>query len=374
MAKDYYQILGVNRNAGPDEIKTAFRKLAHQHHPDKSNGNAEKFKQINEAYQVLGNAEKRKQYDQFGSAFDQAGMGGFGGQGFNWSDFARQGNGGFGAGGFQSAGFDFSDLGDILGDFLGGQARSGFGGRAREARGADLETNITISFEEMVFGAEKNISLRKQVACEHCRASGAEPGTKIDKCKTCGGSGQVTVSRDTFLGSFRSVADCSDCNGTGKKPEKYCSRCGGGGIVSGTEEFKIKIPAGMENNGVLKMTGKGEPGVKGNRAGDLYVRVSILQGSDLKRIGDDLISEIEINFSQAVLGDKIYLRTLDGEIVLKVPVGTVSGQKFVIKGKGVGRLRGRGRGDLIVKVKVNVPKDLNREQKKLIEELKKEGL
>jgi len=376
MAKDYYQILGVNKSSSADEIKQAFRKLAHQHHPDKQSGNEGKFKEINEAYQVLGNEEKRKQYDQFGQTFDGA-QGFGGGQGFNWQDFARQ-SGGFGAGGFQgqgnAQGFDFSDLGDIFSDFFGGQAQGNYGRSGRSARGADLETQITISLEEAVFGIEKTMSLKKKVVCEHCNGNGGEPGAKIETCKTCGGSGQVTVSRNTFLGSFRSVVACTDCGGEGKKYEKLCKECHGNGIVSGSEEFKIQIPAGISSGETLKMTGKGEVGPKNSRAGDLYIRINVLPHNQFKRVGDDLILEREISFSQAALGDKINLKTLDGEVILKVPSGTASGKQFIIKEKGSHKLHGRGRGNLIVKIDVVIPKDLNKSQKKLIEELKEQGL
>ena len=374
MAKDYYQALGVNKNSSADEIKQAFRKLAHQHHPDKQSGNEGKFKEINEAYQVLGNEEKRKQYDQFGQTFD--GAQGFGGQGFNWQDFTRQ-SGGFGAGGFNgqgNVGFDFSDLGDIFSDFFGGQAQSNYGRSGRSGKGADLETQITVSFEDSVFGVEKTMSLKKKVVCGHCQGNGGEPGAKIETCKTCGGSGQVTVSRNTFLGSFRSVVACTDCGGEGKKYEKLCQECRGQGFVSGAEEFKIQIPAGISSGETLKMTGKGEPGSKNSRAGDLYIRINVLPHHQFKRVGDDLFMEKEISFSRAALGDKIKIKTLDGEVILKVPSGTPSGKQFIIKDKGSFKLHGRGRGNLIVKIDVAIPKDLNRVQKKLIEELKEQGL
>lgn len=372
MSKDYYQTLGVSKTSTQDEIKKAFRKQAHLHHPDKSGGNAEKFKEINEAYQVLGNPEKRKKFDQFGSGFENAGAGGFGGFSggpFNWQDFAGQG------GQYGNVNFDMGDLGDIFGDFFGRAKRDGGGGRTRrQSKGADLETEITISFEESVFGTEKVLSLRKQSVCGYCRGNGAEHGTKIETCKTCGGSGQVTVLRQTFLGSFRSTEICSDCGGEGKKAEKECRECRGQGVVSKNEQIKVKIPAGIAGGETLKLSGQGEAGLKGSRSGDLFIRVRVLPSAEFKREGDNLHLKNKIQFSIAALGGKISVKTLDGEVVLKIPSGTPSGRQFIIKDKGVPKLRGRGRGDLIVEVIVEVPDNLNRAQKKLIEELAEEGL
>lgn len=366
MSKDYYNILGVDKKTSAEEIKSAFRKKAHQHHPDKSGGNAEKFKELNEAYQVLGNPEKRKQYDQFGSTFD--GASGFSGAGFNWSDFARQS--GFGPSGFRTSGFDFSDLSDIFGDFFGGRSQTS----RQTSRGADLEANITITLEETVFGTEKVLDLAKEAVCDHCNGNGAEPGTKINACKTCHGSGQVTISQATFFGSFRSVAVCPDCDGEGKVPEKKCTRCNGKGYYRGKETIKVKIPAGIASNETLKLSGKGGAGMKGMRAGDLYINIKVLPHPQFLREGNNLTATKNISFTQAALGDKVMIETLDGEVILKIPAGTPSGQKFIIKGKGVGKLQGRGRGDLLVELKVKVPNNLSHSQKKLLEELQQEGL
>ena len=358
MAKDYYKILEVGKNATADEIKKAFRKKAHEHHPDKGNGNAEKFKEVNEAYQVLGNEQKRKQYDQFGTNFEGA-------QGFNWSDFSKQG--GFRPGGFN---INLDDLGDIFGDLFGGQAR----GQSRQDRGADIEAAVSITLEEAVFGSEKTFDITKNLVCEKCQGSGAEPGTRISRCQTCNGSGQVNRTQSTFFGAFRTAAVCEACGGEGKRPEKDCSQCRGRGIARGRERLKVKIPAGMASGETIKLAGKGEAGPKGSRSGDLYIQVRVLPHQSFRREGDNLYTAKRIKFTAASLGDKVQVETLDGRVALKIPAGTPSGSQFVIKGKGSSRLHGRGRGDLVVEVKVEVPKNLSRKQKKLLEELAKENL
>ncbi|MCX6785985.1 MAG: molecular chaperone DnaJ [Candidatus Komeilibacteria bacterium] len=371
MAKDYYSILGVAKTATPEEIKSAFRKKAHQHHPDKSGGNAEKFKELNEAYQVLGNPEKRKTYDQFGSeAFSQgAGFGAGGGQGgFNWSDFSRQS--GFGASGFRNQDFNISDLGEIFGDFFGGGRSS----TRQRTHGEDLEAGITISLQDAVFGAEKVLELTKEITCDHCQGNGAEPGVKINTCKTCKGSGQVTISQATFFGNFRSVAACPDCNGEGQVPEKKCIVCGGRGFKRGVETIKVKVPAGISSGETLKLSGKGGAAERGLRPGDLYINIKVLPHPLFKRSGDNLLTVKNISFSRAALGDKVDVETLDGQVSLKIPAGTPGGQQFSIKGKGVVKLHGHGRGDLLVEVKVIIPNNLSRSQKKLLEDLAKEGL
>lgn len=372
MAKDYYQILGISKTATADEIKKAFHKKAHEHHPDKQGGNAEKFKELSEAYQVLSHPDKRKRYDQFGSAFS----GGAGSGGFNWSDFANQANqGGFNASGFRSGSFDFSDLGDIFSDFFGsGFSRASQRQDQRRTKGADLAVNLVLTLAEAVFGAKKNLEIFKEVVCQRCQGTALEPGAKLITCKTCGGQGQVTVSENTFFGAFRSAAVCPDCDGAGKIPEKKCGQCHGRGAIQDKEAMTVTIPAGIADGETLKISGKGGAGSKGARSGDLYLNIQVLPHADFKRSGDNLLTKKIISFSQAALGDKVRVKTLNGEVVLKIPAGTPSGQQFTLKGQGAGRLRGRGRGDLLVEVKVAVPKNLSREQKKLIEELAREGL
>ncbi|MFA6098713.1 MAG: molecular chaperone DnaJ [Patescibacteria group bacterium] len=369
MAKDYYNILGVAKGASQEEIKKAYRKLAHQHHPDKSSGNEAKFKEINEAYQVLGNAEKRQQYDQFGQAFGQSGPGGAGG--FSWEDFSRAGGAGPFGGGFrqQGAEFDMGDLGDIFGDLFGFGRSTGSRRSRRTARGSDIQADLTIEFRESVFGVEKTLDLYKQTLCLHCQGNGAEPGSKIETCPTCKGAGQVEQIQRTILGAMRSVGVCPACHGEGKIYSVKCKQCGGDGRVKETEKIKVKIPSGIAEGEVMRLSGKGEAGLKGSQAGDLFLNIHVEPDPEFIRKGDDIISELAVSISQAALGDKISVNTLDGEVTLKIPSGTQSGKVFRLKDKGVPHLRSRGRGDHLITVIVEIPTRLSRQQKKLFEEL-----
>jgi len=370
MSKDYYSILGVSKSATADEIKKAFYKLAHQHHPDKKGGDEKKFKEANEAYQVLSNPEKRKQYDQFGSDFANGGFNGGGAGGFsgaNWQDIFRQG-------GFSSQDADFGDLGDIFGDVFsafGGGTRSG---RGRKKRGNDIEADLTIEFREAVFGAEKSFELYKTVVCSHCHGNGAEPGTKISSCATCGGRGQVEQVQRTILGAFKTVGVCPDCGGEGKTAEKKCTRCSGHGAVKDKDLITVKVPAGIDNGQSIKITGRGEAGEKGAIAGDLYLRIKVRPDAKFKREGDNITSREFIPFSLAALGGKIDVATVDGAVKMKIPEGTQSGKVFVLHDHGAPRLHRGGRGDQFVEVLVETPTKLSRQQKKLIEELGREGV
>ncbi|MDO8669252.1 MAG: molecular chaperone DnaJ [Candidatus Buchananbacteria bacterium] len=365
MAKDYYAILGVKKDATQDEIKKAFRKLAHEHHPDKEHGNADKFKEINEAYQTVGHEEKRKQYDQFGSAFSGTGSGGFS----NYQDFARaQGGNPFGQGGFSqgNVNFDFGDmgdLGDIFGSFFGG-SRS----QAKQAKGSDIETELSIDFEESVFGVERNIELAKRIICKHCQGNGAEPGSKINTCNNCHGSGKISSVQQTILGAFQTQRVCPNCQGEGKTYEKKCKICSGSGVEYGQEQIKIKIPAGIEDGQQIRLSGRGESNPKGS-AGDLYINIRVKKNPKFKRNGDDIISDFHISIAQAMLGDKVEIETVDGLVNLKIPAGTQSHSRFKLAGRGVPHLRSRGRGDHLIRVIVDIPKNFNKKQKKFIEEL-----
>ena len=365
MATDNYKILGVDKGASQEDVKKAFRKLAHEHHPDKAGGNENKFKEINEAYQVLGNEDKRKQYDQFGSSFQNNAGGGAGG--FNYSDFARaQGGNPFGQG-QGGASFDFGDMGD-LGDLFG----SFFGGGSqrktrRQTRGADMEVEITLEFEEAVFGVEKNIRLKKNINCDICNGSGAEPGSKVENCATCHGSGYVSQIQQTFLGNIRSQAVCPKCQGEGKIYDKKCHKCHGEGTVVSDEEIRVKIPAGIDNGQSLRLSGKGEAKGKGT-PGDLYVRIRVKSNTNFVRKGYDIYSKEFVSVSQAILGGKIEVATVDGLVNLKVPEGTQSHTEFRLKDKGIPHLEGRGRGDHLVEIIVRIPKSLTKQQRKLIEE------
>lgn len=359
MSKDYYKVLGIEKNASPDEIKRAFRKLAHEYHPDKATGNEAKFKEINEAYQVLGTEKKRQQYDQYGSTFDQ--MGGFG-AGANWEDFMNQARGG--QGGIK---FDFGgmDLGDIFGDVFG---FGGGGGRTKKHQGQDIQVDFKIEFKEAVFGVKKEIELYKQVKCGHCHGNLAEPGTKISTCSTCKGAGQVNRVQNTFFGAFQTAAVCPDCKGEGKKAEQACSKCRGLGVAKEKEKIEVQIPAGIEDGSTIRFTSKGEAGQYGGRAGDLYVQIKINSDERFERDDDDVYVREKISFAEAALGAKKDIVTLDGEINLKIPAGTQPGTKFRLREKGIPHLRSSDRGDMYVIIEVEVPTKLSRKQRQMLED------
>ena len=358
MGKDYYKILGVEKNVSQEEVKVAFRKLAHKYHPDKKDGDEAKFKEVNEAYQVLSKPEKRSQYDQFGSTFDQ--QGGFGG-GMNWSDFMSQARGGQGGG----IKFDLGDLGDMFGGAFG---FGGGGGRSRGKRGADIEVDLKIEFKDAVFGLKKSIELYKQVKCGHCHGNKAEPGTPIDTCSTCKGTGQVTKIQQTFLGNIQTAATCSDCRGEGKKPHQLCTKCNGQGIVKDKEKIEFEVPAGIENNSTLRLHGRGNPGQKGGPDGDLYIHVRVMKDEIFERERNDIIKKEKISIKQAILGDKVDIKTLDGEITLKIPAGTQPSTRFRLRGQGVPYMRGSGRGDLYIETEIEIPKKISKKQKQLLDE------
>jgi len=360
MSKDYYEILGVGKNASQDEIKAAFRKKAHEHHPDKG-GNAEKFKELNEAHQVLGNPEKRKQYDQFGSAFQNGQAGG------------AYGAGGFsGFSGFQNgAGIDFEDLGEMFGGFgdifgFGGGSR---GGARKQSRGRDLEMNIAVDFLDAAFGTEKELSFAKNASCSRCKATGAEPGAKIDNCQTCQGRGYVNRVQRTILGNIQTQAACSACGGEGKTYSQKCAQCGGSGVHKENVKLKVKIPAGIDSGESIRLSGQGEAGPKGAPAGDLYLRVRVNDHRKFVRDGYDIRTEESLSISQAILGDKIEVETVHGPVKLKIPEGTQSGTIFKLKDKGIMKLHNRGIGDQYVKVSVKIPAGLDKKQRKLLGEL-----
>lgn len=365
MGKDYYQILGVDKNASEADIKKAFRKKAHELHPDKKGGDEKSFKDVNEAYGVLGDKDRRAKYDQFGSAaFENGGFnpgaGGFGG--------------GFGGFDFNNAGFnmnveDFGDLGDILGGMFG------FGGRGgRGKRGRDLELEIDLDFKEAVFGTEKEVAIYTNAECETCKGKGAAPDAKIEKCAKCDGRGKVNVQQRTMLGVINTIATCPDCHGKGEKADKACQICQGSGIQKKERKLNINIPAGMSNGEALKLGGQGDfPGV-GGRAGDLYIRVKVRPHAQFTRDDHNILSTVNVPFTIMALGGKIDVETVDGSVVLKIPAGTEAKSTFKLRGKGVPYMSGYGRGDHMVTVMPEVPKKLSRDQKKLLEQLQNEGL
>jgi len=358
MAKDYYQILGVQKNASSDEIKKAYYKLAHKFHPDKG-GDEKKFKEINEAYQVLSNKEKRSQYDRFGRVFEGI-PGGEPGFDFQW------------AWGRPDMDFDFEDLGDMVEEMFG------FGAPRRKKdlkKGKDIEIEMEIPLEDTLKGREKEISLYKMVSCSRCQGSGAEPGTKIKECFSCRGTGEVQQIKKTFFGSFTRLTICPECGGEGYRPDKLCNVCKGEGRIRGEDKIKIFIPAGVDTNQVIKVEDKGEAGRRGGKPGDLYVRIFVKPHSIFKRKGDDLYISLAISFSQAALGDEIETATLEGaKLLLRVPSGTESGKVLRISDKGTPHFSGYGRGNLYVELVVKTPKKLTKKQKELLEQLKKENL
>lgn len=353
--KDYYEILGVSKNASQNDIKLAFRKLAHAHHPDKG-GDPAKFKEANEAYQVLGNEQKRKQYDQFGSSFNQAGAGGF--------DFSGFQNG------FSGGNVNFDDLGDLfggLGDMFGFSSGAS---RSRSRRESfDMEAILIIDFKEAVFGAEKEIIVDKNIKCEKCQGEGAEPGSKVETCATCKGKGRVFTVQRTIFGAMQSETICPGCQGEGKTYSKKCSKCNGQGVYRGQEKMKIKVPAGIDEGEAIRLSGKGHAGSKGQAAGDLLLRIRVEKSKEFVRRNYDIFSDQEISVKQAILGDKINIKTVHGNVLLKIPEGTQSNTTFKIKGKGVPKLRGGGLGDHFVNIKVNIPKNISRSTKKVLEEI-----
>lgn len=364
--KDYYQILGVPRSASQEEIKKAFHRLAHKYHPHKG-GDEKKFKEINEAYQVLSDEKKRREYDQFGRVFE----GGFEGQP-GW-DF------GFGRGfDFESMrgkfedDFEPLDLGEIFEEIFG------FGTPWRKKdlkRGKDIEIDIEIPLEAVLRGQEKEISLYKMVICSRCQGKGGEPGTPIKECFSCRGTGEVQQIKKTIFGSFTRFTVCPECGGEGERPEKPCNVCRGEGRIKGEEKIKIHIPAGVDSNQVIKIEGQGEAGRRKGKPGDLYIRIFVKPHPIFRRKGDDLYLSLPISFSQAALGEEIEVPTLEGrKILLKIPAGTESGKILRISGRGIPHFSRYGRGNLYVELVVKTPKKLTKKQKELLERLKAEGL
>ena len=350
--RDYYEVLGVSKTATQDELKKAYRKLARKYHPDLNKDNeeaAEKFKECNEAYSVLSDDQKRAQYDQFGhAAFENGGMGGGGGFG--------------GAGGF--GGFGGSGMEDIFDMFFGGQGGRG-GSRAKTGpqRGADLRFDLEITFEEAAFGLEKEINLYRDETCDHCHGEGAEPGSKVESCPECNGTGYVRFTQNTMFGQMVNERPCSRCKGEGKIISEPCKECRGKGTVKRNKKLKVKIPAGVDNGSRLRVSGEGEAGAKGGPNGDLYVYLYVKPHKFFERDGTTVLCEVPINIVQATLGADIKVPTLDGQVTMKIPEGTQPGKVLRLKGKGIPSLRGGSRGDQLVRIKVVVPTKLSDKQK-----------
>ncbi len=362
--KDYYKILGVSRDASEEEIKKAYRRLAHKYHPDKG-GDEKKFKEINEAYQVLSDKEKRSQYDKFGRVFEGGNFDyGFekkAGQyyHFNWDDF--------------KGAFDFGlgDLEDIVEEFFGARTKP----KKDLRRGEDIHITLEIPLEKVISDHYEDIVIPKMVKCPRCGGTGAEPGSSLKECPTCRGTGQVQQIKHTMFGTITRYVVCPHCHGEGYIPEKKCNVCHGEGRIKKEGEIKVKIPAGVDTDQVLKFAGKGNAGRRGGKSGDLYVRIKIISHPSFKRKGDDLYTEKEVPFSILALGDEVDIKTLEGKIIsLKIPTGTKSGELFRIRNKGIPHFSGYGRGDLYVKIRLKTPKRLTKEQKDLIKKLKEKGL
>lgn len=356
MNKDYYNILGLERGAGKDEIKKAFRKLAAQYHPDKKTGDEAKFKEISEAYAVLSDEKRKAEYDAYGHAFSGGGGGqGFGG--FDWSNFSGQA----GAQGFD---FDINDIFENFGDMFGGRGQ-------RQARGRDISIDIELSFEESIFGVTRKVLLTKNNTCTYCNGTGAEDGTEMVTCTTCNGNGRVRETRQSIMGSFQTVRECAACQGQGKTPKEKCGHCAGSGIVRSQDEIEIAVPGGIQNGEMIRMTGRGEATPHGI-PGDLYVKIHVKSHQTIKREGMNLIAETPIKLTDALLGGNYTVATLDGNVAIKIPAGVKHGEMLRIKGKGVPQERGRG--DFMVKIAIELPSKLSRKAQKLVEELRTEGI
>lgn len=351
--KDYYTILGVNKGASKDEVKKAFRKLAHKYHPDKKDGDESKFKEINEAYSVLSNDKKRSEYDTYGRTFDGGG-GGSQGQGF----------GGFS--GFQ--GFDGQefDLGDIFGEMFGG------GGRSNKKRGRDISIDLQISFENSIFGVERKVLLSKTSSCNTCSGTGSKPGSSMDTCTQCNGQGQIRETRQSMFGNFATSRECDNCRGLGKVPKDKCSACSGIGVTKGQSEISVQIPAGIRNGEMIRLSGAGEA-IPNGIPGDLYAKIHVQQHEHFTREGDNLVMDLNIKLTDALLGSEYTIQSLDKkDIVVKIPAGVTFGEILRLRGKGI-KIDGRT-GDLLIQLHIQLPKKISKKLRTIIETLREEGV
>lgn len=355
MTKNYYDVLGVQKGASKEEIKKAFYKLASKYHPDKG-GDAEKFKEVNEAYQVLSDDKKRKEYDTYGQTFNGQGPMGGGFGGFNASDFSDMQ-------------FDFGDLGDMFGDIFGG-----FGGGAHARRGRDISLEIDVTFKESVFGTERNVLINKVGTCTTCDGSGGKKGSEMVTCTTCNGQGKIHDMKRTFMGNFQTVRTCDTCNGKGKIPKERCNECRGAGVLNKREEIHIEVPAGISNGEMIRMGGVGEA-VAGGQSGDLYVKINVQADKVWKREGSDLVIKHSIKLTDALLGVKQTIEGLDGGIDIDVPAGVSAGEVLRVKSRGVPHVNdAKRRGDALIKLEIAMPKKLSKKAMALVEAMKEEGI
>ncbi|MDB5163651.1 MAG: Chaperone protein DnaJ [Candidatus Saccharibacteria bacterium] len=375
MAKrDYYDVLGVGKSASADEIKKSFRRLAVQYHPDKEGGNEDKFKEINEAYEVLKDESKRKRYDQFGHA-------GVGSSAASDGGNPYAGFGGFGGAGGQGqrVNFDFGDLGlgDIFESFFSGGMGGQANGQQRQARGRDVETAIELTFEQAVFGTKIDLRLNLEDTCEHCKGTTVEPGYELKTCPNCKGSGQVVNVMRTVFGNIQQAAVCPVCKGRGKVPEKVCTVCKGKGTQRKEQDITLKVPAGIDDGATIRLREHGEAVANGPK-GDLYVNVRVKPHKKFTREGDLILSDDTVGMVEAALGAEIEVETVDGPVKMKVPAGTQSGTDFKLSGHGVPHLRGNTRGAHIVTINVETPTKLTKHQQQLLQDFqnqpKKHGL
>ena len=347
--RDYYEVLGVGRSADAQELKRAYRKLAMDYHPDRnpSGDAAEKFKEINRAYEVLSDDQKRQAYDRFGHAGVEGGAGGAGFDGFT----------------------HFDGFGDIFDQFFGGGTRGSGRRRRGPGRGSDLRYNMRLTFEEAVFGVEKEIEFQRQERCSHCAGKGAEPGTELATCPECNGAGEIRRSQQSIFGQFVNVTACGRCQGEGRIVPNPCEECRGTGRTRQNRKIAVKVPAGCDDGAQIRIGNEGEAGARGGESGNLYVVLNVAPHERFERVEDHIVLELPVNVAQAALGAELSIPTLDGEMEFEVPPGTQSGEDFVIRGKGVPHLRAAGRGDMVVRVTVVVPETLTDGQRALLEQL-----
>ncbi|OGZ03804.1 MAG: hypothetical protein A2648_02510 [Candidatus Lloydbacteria bacterium RIFCSPHIGHO2_01_FULL_41_20] len=362
MTRDYYKLLGVEKSASKDEIKRAFHKLAHKYHPDKKGGDEKKFKEINEAYQILSDEKKRAEYDSYGRVFSGGGGGGeqgfpgFDPSGFRDFDFSNMGNMG-----------NMGNIGDIFSEFF-----TGGGMGESERRGRDISIELTIPFKESIFGTERRVLVTKTGTCKNCDGSGAKPGTETKKCTTCNGQGKIHENKRSFIGTFTSIRVCPLCYGSGTIPAHPCEICKGRGVTKAQEEITIRIPSGIKNGEIVRLSQMGEA-VQGGIGGDLYVKIGVISDPVFIREGNNILMGLKVKLTDALLGGEYSVGTLDGTLKVKIPEGISPNEILRIKGKGVPTGKNT-RGDLLIKINITLPNNPSKKVRQLIEELKKEGI
>jgi len=359
MAKDYYNILGVEKSASKADISKAFRKLAHKYHPDKKGGDESRFKEVSEAYSVLSDVKKKSEYDAYGRVFEGGGgggqgSGGFSADGFDFSNFASG-----------AAGAEF-DLGDIFGDIFGGGRRQG------AARGRDISIDLEIPFRDAIFGTERNVLLTKTGTCTTCSGSGAKEKTELTTCTTCNGNGKIHETKRSILGAFSSVRVCDMCSGTGKVPKDTCSTCKGRGVLRAEEEVRVEVPVGLSNGEMIRLSGRGEA-LKGGTPGDLYVKIHVQPDPVFRKEGTNIVMTLDVKLSDALLGATYSVKTLDGDIEVKIPTGISHNEVLRVREKGV-PIDSRRRGDLLIRIHITIPQKLSKLAKEAIQTLRKEGV